>query len=783
MSRPHLGTSYGRRPASLALPHASTPRRAAARRDPGPAGAPRLPADAEALHALDPHVWPRNAARADGDGLSSAPSRSPASTSATSPPSTAPRCSSSTRPTSASRCRGLPRGVRRRRRAADVFYAGKAFLCTARGPLGRRGGPRPRRLHRRRARRRAARRLPRRADRLARQQQVASPSSSRALEAGVGRYRRRLVRGDRAARRPRPSAPRRRRRRPGPRHRRRRGAHPRVHRHRPRGPEVRPLAGRRRGRGGRAPRRSSCRRLRLVGLHCHIGSQIFDTAGFEVAAHRRRRRWPPRSATSTGVEVAELDLGGGLGIAYTARRRPADGRGDGRPAARRSSASECAAAASPSRGSRSSRAARSSGPAPSRSTRSARSRTSTSAPGHARALRQRRRRDERQHPHRALRRGVHRARWRRACRDAAAGAAPRRRQALRERRHRRARLLAARRPRARRPARRRRDRRLLPGDGLATTTTCRARRSSRSATGEAALVLRRETVDDLLALDAGSDRAGCVEPDRAGTLARTRRGGRYPDAGPGGRWASTSRRDSMTTPDAAPAELTVALLGGGAVGSQVVRLLRESADDLAARVGAPLRAGRRRRPRRRATPATASTPPCSPTTSPRSSRRGDVDVVVEVHRRHRAGPLADPRRDGGRRRRSSPPTRRCSPRTARRCTRPPRSTASTSTTRPPSPARSRCCARCASRSPATRSAACSASSTAPPTSSSPRWTRTAPTTPTRSPRRRRLGYAEADPTADVEGYDAAAKAAILAGLAFHTRVTVDDVLPRGHHRR
>ena len=37
-----------------------------------------------------------------------------------------------------------------------------------------------------------------------------------------------------------------------------------------------------------------------------------------------------------------------------------------------------------------------------------------------------------------------------------------------------------------------------------------------------------------------------------------------------------------------------------------------------------------------------------------------------------------------------------------------------------------------------------------------------------------LGYAEADPTADVEGFDAAAKAAILAGLAFHTRVTAAD---------
>jgi homoserine dehydrogenase len=42
-----------------------------------------------------------------------------------------------------------------------------------------------------------------------------------------------------------------------------------------------------------------------------------------------------------------------------------------------------------------------------------------------------------------------------------------------------------------------------------------------------------------------------------------------------------------------------------------------------------------------------------------------------------------------------------------------------------------------------------------------------------------LGYAEADPTADVEGFDAAAKAAILAGIAFHTRVTIDDVHREG----
>ncbi|WP_408015901.1 homoserine dehydrogenase [Rhodococcus chondri] len=43
----------------------------------------------------------------------------------------------------------------------------------------------------------------------------------------------------------------------------------------------------------------------------------------------------------------------------------------------------------------------------------------------------------------------------------------------------------------------------------------------------------------------------------------------------------------------------------------------------------------------------------------------------------------------------------------------------------------------------------------------------------------RLGYAEADPTADVEGYDAASKAAILASIAFHTRVSASDVYREG----
>ena len=46
-----------------------------------------------------------------------------------------------------------------------------------------------------------------------------------------------------------------------------------------------------------------------------------------------------------------------------------------------------------------------------------------------------------------------------------------------------------------------------------------------------------------------------------------------------------------------------------------------------------------------------------------------------------------------------------------------------------------------------------------------------------------LGYAERDPTADVEGFDAAAKAAIIASIAFGARVVARRRVPRGHHAR
>ncbi|CAM5403838.1 diaminopimelate decarboxylase [Streptomyces abikoensis] len=61
--------------------------------------------------------------------------------------------------------------------------------------------------------------------------------------------------------------------------------------------------------------------LELVGIHSHIGSQIFDTSGFEVAAHRVVGLLA-RIRDEHGVELPEIDLGGGLGIAYTSDDDP-----------------------------------------------------------------------------------------------------------------------------------------------------------------------------------------------------------------------------------------------------------------------------------------------------------------------------------------------------------------------------------------------------------------------------------------------------------------------------
>jgi diaminopimelate decarboxylase len=67
----------------------------------------------------------------------------------------------------------------------------------------------------------------------------------------------------------------------------------------------------------------ACPGVELAGLHSHIGSQIFDTDGFEAAA-RRVLGLAVRIRDEHGIVISELNLGGGLGIAYTPDDDPAD---------------------------------------------------------------------------------------------------------------------------------------------------------------------------------------------------------------------------------------------------------------------------------------------------------------------------------------------------------------------------------------------------------------------------------------------------------------------------
>ncbi|OMC45617.1 diaminopimelate decarboxylase [Mycobacterium sp. IS-2888] len=65
--------------------------------------------------------------------------------------------------------------------------------------------------------------------------------------------------------------------------------------------------------------------LRLVGLHSHIGSQIFDVAGFELAAHRvigLLHEIVDQFGVDKTAQISTVDLGGGLGISYLASDDP-----------------------------------------------------------------------------------------------------------------------------------------------------------------------------------------------------------------------------------------------------------------------------------------------------------------------------------------------------------------------------------------------------------------------------------------------------------------------------
>ena len=226
------------------------------------------------------------------------------------------------------------------------------------------------------------------------------------------------------------------------------------------------------------------------------------------------------------------------------------------------------------------------------------------------------------------------------------------------------------------------------------------------------------------------------------------------------------------------APLRVALLGCGVVGSAVATKLVEHADDLAARVGAPLElvgiaVRRPQRPR----PDVPVDPALFTADAEELVTR--ADIVIEVIGGIEPGPQPDPARHGARRLRrlrQQGAARRGRPDALRRGRRARRRPLlrGRRRRRHPDPAPDPRVA-----SPATTCAGCSASSTARPTSSSTRWTPPGAGFAETVEQAQALGYAEADPTADVEGFDAAAKAAILASLAFHTRVSSLDVHREG----
>lgn len=62
--------------------------------------------------------------------------------------------------------------------------------------------------------------------------------------------------------------------------------------------------------------------VELCGLHCHIGSQIFDISPFELAAEVMMD-FIAKIKEGTGAEIKELNLGGGFGIKYTGEDKPA----------------------------------------------------------------------------------------------------------------------------------------------------------------------------------------------------------------------------------------------------------------------------------------------------------------------------------------------------------------------------------------------------------------------------------------------------------------------------
>ena len=234
--------------------------------------------------------------------------------------------------------------------------------------------------------------------------------------------------------------------------------------------------------------------LELVGMHAHIGSQIFDTAGFRLAAHRMVGLLAA-VRDELGDELAELDLGGGLGIAYTSEDAPLE-VAEVATRLREIVEKECATAglAVPRVCVEPGRAISGPGTITVYEVGTVKElpglRTFVSVDGGMSDN---------------IRTALYDAHYTAALASETSDGAPARRdgggQALREWRRGGARRAAAVRPDARGPARRCRRAAPITGRWPTTTTTCRDRQSWPCATATARVIVRRETEDDLLRLD------------------------------------------------------------------------------------------------------------------------------------------------------------------------------------------------------------------------------------------------------------------------------------------
>ena len=212
-----------------------------------------------------------------------------------------------------------------------------------------------------------------------------------------------------------------------------------------------------------------------------------------------------------------------------------------------------------------------------------------------------------------------------------------------------------------------------------------------------------------------------------------------------------------------PETFRVGLLGHGTVGSAFAALLEQRADAIV--------------PGHRAAPGAQRRAHALARRLRGDPRRLGPDRRADGRRRARRATTCCAR--CGRASTSSPPTSSCSPSTARSCGRARASTACSCASRPRSPASCPSSACCRSRSPPRTSSASTGSSTGRRTTSSPRWRAAGSPTTQALAQAQQLGYAEADPTDDVTGRDAAAKMAILARLAFDTPVHLDQVRYEG----